>query len=127
MRTTLLRLAAGAILFGAGLLIGQRTAAPRKTLLHVFAFKAVEGATPQRLDDLWSATRKLASQEPAIQNIWMGKIVRHQRDWQYAVVMEFEDEAGHKKYETGPAHAEWLKTYSQIRAEPTFTLDLQGQ
>src|SRR5579884_1011351 len=85
------------------------------------------GAPPQRLDELWSATRKLASQEPAIQNIWMGKIVRHQRDWQYAVVMEFENEAGHKKYESGPAHAEWLKTYSQIRAEPTFTLDLQGQ
>ena len=127
MRNAALLLLAGTLMFGAGILVGQKTATPRKTLIHGFLFKPVDGATPQQLDELWSATRKLASQDTDIQNIWMGKIVRHQGEWKNAIVMEFENEAGHKKYETSAAHTEWLKTYSKVRAEPTLTFDLQGQ
>ena len=127
MRQILALLLAGSLLFGAGILIGQKTAAPRKTLIHAFCFNPVDGASAQQFDELWAATRKMAAQDAGIQNIWMGKIVAHQGEWKNAIVMEFANEAGHKKYETSPAHAEWLKTYSKVRAEPTFTFDLQGQ
>ena len=115
------------LVFGAGVAVGQKTAAPRKTLLHSFSFKTVAGATPAQLDELWAATRKLASQSPEIKQIWMGKIVGHSSDWQYNIVMEFDDAAGHDKYAKSPAHDEWLKTYSKVREEGTFTIDTQSQ
>src|SRR5713226_867121 len=126
MRKTMYVLTA-LLLFGAGVLVGQKTAAPRKTLIHAFAFNEVEGATPAQLDELWSATRKMASQIPEIKNVWMGKIVRHNRDWHYGMVFEFENEAGHKVYEKHPAHEEWVKTYSKVHVEGSSTMDIQGQ
>lgn len=121
-------LMAALLVFGAGVAVGQKTAPPRKTLLHSFSFKTVEGATPAQLDELWAATRKLASQSPEIKQIWMGKIVpTHNGDWQYNIVMEFENAAGHDKYAKSPAHDEWRKTYSKVRQEGTFTIDTQGQ
>src|SRR5262249_15743508 len=120
-------LLAGLVLFGAGVLVGQKTAPARKPLLHVFAFNEVEGTTPAQLDELWAAPRKMASQIPEIKNIWMGKIIRHNRDWHYGMVFEFDNDAGHKVYEKHPAHDEWVKTYSKVRVEGTNTIDIQGQ
>ena len=67
-----------------------------------------------------------AAAMPEIRGIWMGRLTRHSSD-QYGIVMEFDNEAGHKVYDTHPAHDEWVKTYSKVRAEPTTTFDLQGQ
>ncbi len=120
-------LLAGLLLFGSGVLVGQKTASSRKTLLHTFAFNAVEGVTPAQLDELWTATRKMAGQIPEIKNVWMGKIVGHNRSRQYGMVFEFDNMAGHKVYETHLAHAEWVKTYSKVRVEGTDTMDIQGQ
>lgn len=127
MRRSLALLLAAASLFGAGVLIGQKAAAPRKTFIHAFAFKPVDGATPQQIDEVWAATRKMASQIPEIRNIWMGKVLNRGETWQYGVVMEFADESGLKKYAAHPAHEEWNQVYSKVRVEGTNTLDIQGQ
>ena len=116
----------GILLFGVGVLVGQQAAASRKTLVHAFSFRAVPGTTQAQLDDLWAATRKMAAATPAIRGIWMGRVTRHSSD-QYGIVLEFDNEAAHKVYDQHPAHDEWVKTYSKIRAEPTNTFDLQGQ
>ena len=115
----------GALLFGAGILVGQKTAAPKKSLVHAFAFKQVEGTTPQQMDALWTETRKMAGEIPEIKNIWMGKVTN--RDGDYGVVMEFENQAGLKTYAGHPAHTKWNETYSKVRVEGTTTLDIQGQ
>src|SRR5213594_4382919 len=113
-------LLAGALLFGAGILVGQKTATPRKTLIHVFAFNPVEGSTPQQLDEVWTATRKMASQIPEIKNIWMGKVLNRGNTWQYGVVMEFENQDALKKvYDPHPAHKAWNEVYSKVRVEGT--------
>ena len=118
-------LLAGALLFGAGVLVGQKTATPKKSLVHAFAFKQVEGTTPQQMDDLWSETRKMAGQIPEIKNIWMGKVTN--RDGLYGVVMEFDNAAGLKTYAGHAAHTKWNEIYSKVRVEGTTTLDIQGQ
>ena len=115
----------GALLFGAGVLVGQKTAAPKKSLIHAFAFQQVEGTTPPQMDELWAETRRMAGQIPEIKNIWMGKVTN--RDGLYGVVMEFDNQAGLKTYAAHPAHTKWNETYSKVRVEGTTTLDIQGQ
>src|SRR5579884_2833366 len=85
-------IAAGVLLFGAGFLTGK-TSAGKKTLIHVFAFKQVPGTTPAQMDEMWAATRKLAAESPEIKSIWMGKVLNRGDQWQYGVVMEFDDQA----------------------------------
>lgn len=120
-------LVAGAMLFGSGTLVGKKMAASKKTLIHVFSFKQVEGTTPQQMDELWEATRKMAGESPEIRNIWMGKVLNRGDQWQYGVAMEFENQAALKKYAASSAHGEWGKVYSKVRVEGTNTLDVQGQ
>ena len=127
MRKTLRLVLAGTLLFGAGIVVGQKTATARKTLIHAFAFQQVEGTTQKQLDDVWAATRKMAGQIPEIRNIWMGKVLNRGNTWQYGVVMEFDSQDALKKYAAHPAHDEWSKVYSQVRVEGTNTLDIQGQ
>lgn len=120
-------LLAGAMLFGSGTLVGSKMAASKKTLIHAFAFKQEAGTTPAQMDQLWEATRKLASESPEIRNIWMGKVLNRGDQWQYGVVMEFENQAALKKYAASKAHEEWGNVYSKVRVEGTNTLDIQGQ
>lgn len=127
MRRSIMLLLAGTLLFGAGVLVGQKTAAPRKTLIHAFAFKQVEGTTPQQLEEVWAATRKMAAETPEIRNIWMGKVLNRGDQWQYGVAMEFADQAGLKAYAASKAHDKWNEVYSKVRVEGTNTLDIQGQ
>lgn len=120
-------LLAGALLFGAGTLVGQKMASGKKTLVHVFAFKQEAGSTPQQLDEVWAATRKMAGQIPEIKSIWMGKVLNRGDQFQYGIAMEFENREGLKKYADHPAHKEWNEVYSKVRVEGTNTLDIQGQ
>jgi hypothetical protein len=120
-------LVAGALLFSSGVVLGQRRAMAKKTLIHAFAFKQMEGATPQQMDQCWEATRKLASESPEIHNIWMGKVLNRGDQWQYGVVMEFDNQAAVKKYAASKAHEAWSEAYSKVRVEGTNTLDIQGQ
>ncbi len=127
MRKLVGMLLVGAVLFGTGILVGQKMATPKKTLIHAFAFKQVAGTTPAQMDELWTATRKLAGSTHEIKSIWMGKVGNRGDDWQYGVVMEFANQAAVKKYAASPAHDEWSKVYSKVRVEGTNTLDIQGQ
>lgn len=127
MRKLFLLLLAGALLFAAGVLVGQKTAAPKKTLIHAFAFQQVEGATPQQLDELWAATRKMAGQIPEIKSIWMGKLMNQNRSYTHGMVMEFDNPEALQKYADHPAHRDWENVYFKVRVEGTNTLDIQGQ
>ncbi|MBI3665955.1 MAG: Dabb family protein [Acidobacteria bacterium] len=120
-------LLAGALLFGAGTLVGQKMASGKKTLIHAFAFKQEQGTTQKDLDAVWAATRKMAGQIPEIKSVWMGKVLNRGDQWQYGIVMEFENRDALKKYADHPAHQEWDAVYSKVRVEGTNTLDIQGQ
>ena len=120
-------LLAGALLFGAGALVGQKMATGQKTLIHAFAFKAVEGATDQQVQEVWAASRKMAGQISGMKNIWMGKVLNRGPQWQYGVVMEFENQEALKKYADHPAHKEWEDVYFKVRVPGSNTLDIQGE
>jgi hypothetical protein len=117
----------GTLLFGAGVLVGQRTVTPQRTLIHAFAFQAQQGVTDQQVKELWGATQRMVGQIPGIRNVWMGPVLNRGPEWQYGVVMEFQDQAALKVYADHPAHREWEKIYGQVRVPGTNTLDIQGQ
>ena len=118
---------AGGLLFGAGLLVGQRAVTPQKTLVHAFAFQLQEGAGEPQVQQVWAATRKMAAAIPGIRNVWMGRVLNRGKEYQYGVVMEFENQAALKTYASHPAHKEWNQVYSKVRVEGTNTLDIQGE
>jgi heme-degrading monooxygenase HmoA len=120
-------LLAGILVFSAGLLVGQRTVTPQKTLVHAFAFQLQEGAGEAQVQQVWAATRKMAAAIPGIRNVWMGKVLNRGQEYQYGVVMEFENQAAVKAYAAHPAHKEWDQVYSKVRVEGTNTLDIQGE
>ena len=117
---------AGGLLFSAGLLVGQRTVTPQKTLVHAFAFQLQEGAGEPQVQQVWAETRKMAAAIPGIRNVWMGKVT-NRKEYQYGVVMEFENQAALKTYAGHPAHKAWEQVYSKVRVEGTNTLDIQGE
>ncbi len=117
---------AGLMLFAGGILVGQRTVAPKKTLIHAFAFQPVEGTTPAQLDELWSATRKMAGEIPEMRSIWMGKVTNRSGNF-YGVAMEFDNQAGLKVYADHAAHRAWEQVYFKVRQEGTQSYDIQGQ
>ena len=120
-------LLAGTLLFGAGIVVGQKKAAGQKTLIHTIAFKQVEGTTPEKLQEVWAATLKMAGQVPGIKSVWMGKVTNRGEDLTHGIVMEFENQAALKAYAPHPAHKEWEKVYFKVRVEGTDTIDIQGE
>ena len=57
---------AGATLFAAGCVVGQQTATSQKTLMHVFAYTPLQGATPLDYDNFKKATAALAGKVPGL-------------------------------------------------------------
>src|SRR5580693_4076532 len=95
---------AGGILFGAGWLGGQQTATTQKTLMHVFAYTPVDGASQQDFDNFRAASANLVGKIPGLKRVWVGKL-RHPLDQEgkkreYGVAMEFDDAKALDAYAT---------------------------
>jgi hypothetical protein len=125
-------LTAAAVLFGAGWLAAQQKGKSEKTLMHVFAYTPVAGATPQDFANFTKATGDLVGNIPGLKRVWVGKLRRPlrlgdkvQRD--YGVAMEFDDEKALDAYAKLPAHDAWVKVYEKVRVEGTTTYDILGE
>ena len=127
MRRLLSLMIAGALLFGAGVLVGQRTVTGEKTLIHAISFKPVDGATPEQIQEVWAATRRMAAEVPGIKRIWMGRVTNRGPALTHGIVMEFENEAALKAYAPHPAHAKWEEIYFKVRTPGSNTIDVVGE
>ena len=124
-------LAAGAILFGGGWLLGQQSGNTQKALMHVFAYTPVQGATPQDFDNFKKASGALVGKIPGLKRVWVGKLRRPLDDGgskrEYGVAMEFDDAKALDVYARHPAHTDWVKVYEKVRVEGTTTFDILGE
>ena len=121
------------LIFGAGWVMGQQAAKTEPTLLHVFAYTPVEGATQQDFDDFRRATSDMIGKVPGLKKAWVGKLkspldlgsVAPKRE--YGVAMEFADTKALDAYADDPAHTTWEKVYRKVRVAGTTTFDILGE
>jgi hypothetical protein len=112
----------------------QATANPavtQKSLMHVFAYTPVPGATPADFEAFRKATADMVGKIPGLRKAWVGKLRRPleqgESKREYAVAMEFDNEAALDVYATHPAHTEWVKVYDRVRVPGTTTIDILGE
>jgi Stress responsive A/B Barrel Domain len=127
----LAQVALGLMLFIAGCAVGRQTGMEH-TLMHVFAFTPLEGATEQDFADFRAATEKMAGQIPELRRVWFSRLLQpipdgggHPRE--YGVAMEFDNIEALQTYADNPAHREWEKVYEKVRVQGTTTLDIFGE
>jgi hypothetical protein len=123
---------AATMLFGTGWLAGQQKGKSEKTLMHVFAYTPVEGATPQDFSNFTKATGDLVGKIPGLKRVWVGKLRRpldlgNNAKREYGVAMEFDDTKALDAYAKNPAHDAWVKVYEKVRVEGTTTYDILGE
>jgi len=121
----------GAMLLATGYVLGQQTGTSQKTLLHVFAYTPVEGATQDDFDNFTKATAALVGKVPGLKRVWVGKL-RAPLDAPegkrlYGVGMEFDDVQALNAYADDPAHKDWEKIYRKVRVAGTTTFDIIGE
>jgi len=119
--------AAGALLFAAGTLVGQKLLSGEKTLIHTIAFKQMDGSTPEQVEQVWAATRKMAGQIPGLKRVWMGKVTNRGPSFTHGIVMEFENAEALTAYAPHPAHKEWEAVYFKVRTPGSNTIDVVGE
>lgn len=127
MRKLLIPSIAAALLFGAGVLVGQKTVTGEKTLIHAISFKQVEGATPEQIQECWAATRKMAAAIPGIRRVWTGKVTNRGPSYTHGIVMEFDNAEALAKYAGHEAHKEWENVYFKVRTPGSNTIDVAGE
>jgi len=120
------------LFFVAGCLVGRQTASPEKTLMHVFAYTPLEGATPQDFDNFKRATAEMVGAVPGLRHVWVGKLreptpAENDTVRTYAVAMEFDDLNALNAYAGHPAHKQWEQVYEKVRVRGTTTFDILPQ
>jgi hypothetical protein len=103
-----------------------------KSLMHVFAYTPVEGATQQDFINFTKATHDLVGKIPGLKRVWVGKLREpipgeNDKPRTFGVAMEFENEDALKVYATHPAHDQWVRVYEKVRVPGTTTLDIMGE
>lgn len=111
--------------------IGQ-SGQPEKTLMHVFAYTPLEGATQKDFEDFRRATAEMVGKIPGLKRVWVSKlrepvVGENDKIRTYGVAMEFENLEALKAYAGHPAHTEWVKVYERVRVQGTTTLDITGE
>jgi len=129
----------GAVLLVAAWQMGEQSgrsqaadpAVTQKSLMHVFSYTPVEGATQADFDAFRAATADMVGKIPGLRKAWVGKLRRPltigDATREYGVAMEFDDEAALDVYATHPAHTEWVKVYDRVRVPGTTTIDILGE
>ena len=113
-------LVAGAILFGAGALVGQGPKQP-STVMHVITLYWKAGITDAQKQAAIDGVAKLAHAYPGIKNVWVKKVGVQgsigEHPVEYVLAMEFESRDALKKYSGSEAQKEWYKVYMAARGE----------
>ena len=106
-------------------------AVTQKSLMHVFAYTPVAGATQADFDAFRKATAEMVGKIPGLRKAWVGKLRQPltvgDSKREYGVAMEFDNEAALDVYANHPAHTEWIKVYDRVRVQGTTTLDIFGE
>ena len=141
-----LSLVAGCLLLVAGCQVGQeivtdqtataqsdaiQPGTTQKTLLHAFAYTAIEEATEEDFEAFNRATADMVGKIPGLRKVWVGKLrlplTQGESERTHGVAMEFDDEAALDVYADHPAHDAWIEVYDRVRVRGTTTFDILGE
>ncbi len=122
----------GPVFFLAGCMVGQEIGTTQKTLMHVFAYTPVEGATQSDFDNFKRATAEMAGKVPGLKRVWIGKLREPipgegDRIRTFGVAMEFDNSDALDAYAGNAVHREWERVYERVRVQGTTTLDILGE
>jgi hypothetical protein len=108
-------------LFGAGLLIGQKTFGTPNTVLHVVTVRWTKESTPEQRRAAIDGIKAMAAASPGIKNVWLKtlKVQSAGNDYNSAFVMEFTSAKALEDYVQDPAHLAWKKLYDPIHDQST--------
>jgi cell division protein FtsX len=118
------KIAAGAVLFAAGIAAGnwhaQSVAAQNKfgqpkTVVHVVVYKWKNTTSQNDKDQALAGIKTLAAKIPGIKNIWL-KTQRNQiRDFDGVYAIEFASPEAAADYAESPLHETWRKKWEELR------------
>jgi len=118
------KIAAGAVLFAAGMAAGdwhaQSVAAQNKfgqpkTVVHVVVYKWKSTTSQNDKDQALAGIKTLAAKIPGIKNIWL-KTQRNQiRDFDGVYAIEFASPEAAADYAESPVHEAWRKKWEELR------------
>jgi hypothetical protein len=118
------KIAAGAVLFTAGIAAGnwhaQSVAAQNKfgqpkTVVHVVVYKWKNTTSQNDKDQALAGIKTLAAKIPGIKNIWL-KTQRNQiRDFDGVYAIEFASPEAAADYAESPLHETWRKKWEELR------------
>jgi hypothetical protein len=108
-----------AVVFTAGIALGQSTVNKPSSVIHVITFQWADGVTPEQQKAVFAATEEMCSKIPGIKNVWMKalKVQGPNPNFKSAIVMEFESQEAFDNYAGHPAHKEWYKVYLPARGQ----------
>jgi hypothetical protein len=115
-RYTILTLVA-AVVFCAGILVGQNKFGTPSTILHVVTVQWKADSTAEQQAAAIDGIKNMAAAIPGIRNIWIKKIKVQPATYNTVFAIEFENKAAFDRYTDAPAHKAWEKTYLPIREE----------
>jgi hypothetical protein len=113
--------AAALVIFGAGLLVGQKTFGTPQTVLHVVTVRWKSDSTPEQRQAALDGIKTMAAANPAIKNVWLKtlKVQSAGNDYNAAFVMEFSSAKALEDYVQEPSHLAWKKLYDPIHDQST--------
>lgn len=117
-------IAAGAVLFGGGVAVGnwhaqsvagQNRFGQPKTVVHVVVYKWKNTTSQNDKEEAIAGIKSLAAKIPGIKNVWL-KTQRNQiRDFDGVYAIEFASAAAAADYAESPLHETWRKKWEELR------------
>lgn len=140
----------------AAVLAAGAAPAGEKTLMHCFAFGALEKASESDWREFTQATETLPAKIPGLTRVWVGKLRRpivlagpadpesnrqilaagigndvtatvRRLEQHWGVCMEMADEATLKVYAKHPAHKAWVALYQKVGRSGSTSFDILGR
>ena len=119
-----LKIAAGAVLFAAGMaarnwhaesVAAQNKFGQPKTVVHVVVYKWKSTTSQNDKDQALAGIKNMAAKIPGIKNIWL-KTQRNQiRDFDGVYAIEFASPEAAADYAESPLHETWRKKWEELR------------
>jgi stress responsive alpha/beta barrel protein len=120
MSPTLRRIFFGCVLiafFISCVIVGQNKFGQPKSVIHVVTGKWKSDSTPEQQQKALNGVKEMAGKIPGIKNIWIKPTKIQPGDYNFAFVIEFENEAAHQAYGSNPEHEKWAEFYLTVREE----------
>ena len=113
-----------AVIFGAGVAVGQNKFGQPKTVVQVSMIKWKKDVPDEAKQKAIDGVKEMAAQIPGIKNVWLKADRVQPRDYDAGIAIEFESRAAANAYAENPIHEKWSKAYLEIREasiSPQFT------